>query len=68
MTATRGEFLFVFNHSAAAVNVEYTLALRSEPRHVRELVTGEAMRVTGKTLPLRLALPAEAVRVFRIEY
>jgi beta-galactosidase len=68
MTAAHGEFLFLFNHSAGPADVEYTLALPAGPRQVRELVTGEAMKAAGKALPVKLTLPAETVRVFRIEY
>ena len=68
MSASRGEFLFLFNHNTQAAEVEYTLPLAAVPSRIVEVVAGEPVKAAGKTLALKLALPAESVRVFRIEY
>jgi hypothetical protein len=67
-SAGRGEFLFLFNHSPGPIDVEYTLALRAAPSRVREIVTGETHASKAKDLTVRVRLPEEAVRVYRIDF
>ena len=68
MTSPRGELLFLFNHGSQPADAEYQLALRARALSARELVTGVAIAAAGAALPVKVRLPPESVRVYRVDY
>jgi hypothetical protein len=68
LTAPGGEFIFLFNHGAQPAEVECTIPLRGTPKRVREITRAETVPVDGSVFAVRIVLPAETVRVYRIDY
>jgi beta-galactosidase len=68
MSAPGSDLVMLLNHAPRPAQVEYTLPLVSAPSRIRELVTGTTMAAGGRELALRVPVPAESVRVYRVEY
>jgi beta-galactosidase len=68
MVSGLGEIVMFFNHGAAEATVTGSLALARPAGTVRELVTGTALGAAGSALPLDIRMPAESVRVYRVDY
>jgi beta-galactosidase len=68
MTAPAGELIFAFNHGPRAARLEYSLPLTRTPRVIREIVTGAFVAPEGAAFRLTTDIPAESVRVYRIEF
>jgi len=68
LTAPGGEFVFLFNHGAQPAEVECTIPLRGTPKRVREITRTESVPVDGSVFAARIVVPAETVRVYRIDY
>jgi beta-galactosidase len=68
MTGPQADFVFLFNHGAAPAQVALSLPLASAPAAVRELATGEAVSPTGRAFTLESTVPAQSVRVYRLDH
>jgi hypothetical protein len=68
MVAREGEFLFLFNHGGAEATVALRQPLARAAGSVRELITGATLATPGLTLTFETVLPAESVRVYRVDY
>jgi beta-galactosidase len=68
MHAPNGRLVFLFNHSQKSAPVEFTRALEKPAASIGEIMTGQNFPATGTKLNLRVEVPAESVRVFRIEF
>jgi hypothetical protein len=68
MQAPKGRFLFFFNHSDKPATVEFSRKLETPASGVREIMTNQRVPITRKTLSLRAEVPAQSVRVYRIDY
>jgi beta-galactosidase len=62
-----GRMVFVMNWETQPTKIDLTLPLERAPRQVREITTGESVAAAN---PLRIVgeAPAQAVRVYRIDY
>jgi beta-galactosidase len=68
MLAPAGELVILINHGAGAARVDLTQALRRPASSVRAIVGDAGATVTGTTLTLSVVIPAEWVRVYRVDY
>jgi beta-galactosidase len=70
MAAPAGEIVMLFNHASQPATVECELALGRRPAAMRELVTGVTSTAAGDGTTWRLTteIPAETVRVYRVDY
>lgn len=68
MEGPEGKFVFLFNHGYEVAEVEFIEKLQLPPARVREIIDGKSLATTGKTLHVRAKVPAQAVRIFRIDY
>jgi beta-galactosidase len=68
MQSDRGHFVFLFNHADKPATVEFTRSLARPASRVREIVSGDEEHATGSTLDIRTDMPAESVRIYRIDY
>ena len=69
MAAEKGKLVFLFNHGEKAAEVEFSEELTSGARVAREIVSGaQDGRVEGMRLTIKTELPAEAVRIWRVDY
>jgi len=68
MLAPSGEVVLLLNHGPAPVHVDLTQTLRRPASAIRELVAGIGVAASGSTLTVSAMIPAEHVRVYRIDY
>ncbi len=68
MYARKGRFIFFFNHEDKPASIEFGRVLEKPAFSVREIVTGEKLTPTGTNLELKADIPAQAVRIYRIDY
>jgi beta-galactosidase GanA len=68
MDAEKGSFVFLFNHGERMAEVEFAGELARPATSVREILTGETPKVEGKRFAVKTEVPAQAVRVYRINY
>jgi beta-galactosidase len=67
MFSNSGELIFFFNHGSAPSHVNYTTSLAGPPKKVMEIMTGETHQ-SGVQFKIDAEIPAETVRVYRIDY
>ena len=60
--------VFLMNWGTRDANVELGLPLDRPARQVREITGGERISASGTTLRIRTAVPAQGVKVYRIDY
>jgi Alpha galactosidase C-terminal beta sandwich domain len=60
--------VFLFNHGEKAAEVEFAEILQRSAVNVREIVTGETRQAKGKQFAVKAEVPAQAVRIYRIDY
>ena len=68
MFAPHGRFIFFFNHGDRPTSVEFNRTLEKPASSVREIITGYKIEPTGRTLNLKAEVPAQSVRIYRIDY
>jgi len=68
MQSPGGRLVFFFNHADKPAQVEFTRSLEKPATAIREIVSGESQSVTGTALSLKTDVPAQGVRIYRIEY
>ena len=68
MYAPQGGFIFFFNHGQHAAIVEFTRTLGKPAVAIREIMSGSKRQASGKSLHLRTQVPAQSVRIFRIDF
>jgi beta-galactosidase len=68
MTAPDAELVFLFNHGTQPARVAYSLPLGRTPRAIREVVQSLAVAGKGQAFRLDVEIPAESVRVYRIDF
>ncbi len=67
MDGDKGKFVFLFNHGEKAAEVEFAQTLARPAANVREIVTAETWETEGKRF-MKTGVPAQAVRIYRIDY
>jgi len=60
--------VFLFNHSGEAAQVEFAENLPRPASAVQEIVTGKRGEPSGKRFGVNTQVPAQAVRIYRIDY
>ncbi len=68
MFAPTGRLVFFFNHGTASASVSYERTLERPATAIREIVNGQSIEPTSRTLHLTTEVPAESVRIYRIDY
>jgi len=68
MSSPQGRLVLLFNHSDKPANVDFQRSLERPAKSLTEIVTGEKVEPAGENLELKPMLPAESVRVYRIDY
>jgi len=67
MSAPDGRLVFFFNHGTKSAFVEFARALEKPAVSIREIMTGQDLPA-GTSLNLKVEVPAESVRVYRIKF
>jgi beta-galactosidase GanA len=68
MDRAKGHLVFLFNHSGEAAQVEFAENLPRPASAVQEIVTGKRGEPSGKRFGVNTQVPAQAVRIYRIDY
>jgi ABC-type transporter Mla MlaB component len=68
VVADSGRMVFLINWEERAANVELIVPLEKAPRQVREITTGKELAAAGAQVQIHTEVPAQAVRVYRIDY
>jgi len=69
MDGEKGQFVFLFNHGDKPAEVQFAEALDKPAVSVREIVSGaDTPKSGGKRFAAKLEVPAQAVRIYRIDY
>jgi hypothetical protein len=61
-------FVFLFNHGEKAAEVEFAQTSERPAVNVREIVTGETWKTERKRFTMKTGVPAQALRIYRIDY
>jgi len=68
MHAAKGRLVFFFNHAEEPASVEFRRTLESPASRIREIMTGQELTPSGSDLQLNAEIPAQSVRIYRIEF
>ena len=68
MQSSNGRFVFFFNHSDQNASVEFRRELEMPATDIREIMTNQTGTLAGKSLHIRAQVPAQRVRVYRIDF
>ena len=68
MYAPKGRWLFFFNHADKPASVEFARMLEKSASSIREIVNGEKISWAGRELNLKAEVPAQSVRIYRIDF
>lgn len=68
MDSAKGRLIFLFNHADNAAHVELAENLARPASTVREIVTGTSEKPNGNRFTISAQVPAQAVRIYRIDY
>jgi beta-galactosidase len=68
MYAPTGRWVFLFNHADRPASVEFRRTVEKPASRIREIMTGQDVAPEGTEVNLKTEVPAESVRVYRIEF
>jgi beta-galactosidase len=68
MYAANGRWVFFFNHADKPASVEFSRTLERPASSIREIMTGEKVAAAGTYLNLKADVPANSVRIYRIDF
>ncbi|HLH16806.1 MAG TPA: beta-galactosidase [Bryobacteraceae bacterium] len=68
LVADSGRMVFLMNWGASPAAVKLTIPLDRAPKQVREITTGQALPHPAAAVHLDTDVPAQGVRVYRIDY
>jgi beta-galactosidase len=68
MYAAAGRWVFFFNHADKPASVEFSRTLDKPASSIREITSGEKIAAAGTQLSLKADVPANSVRIYRIEF
>jgi beta-galactosidase len=68
MHAPKGRLVFFFNHADKPAAVEFARALERPALGIREIMSGQKVAPAGTNLNLKSDVPAESVRIYRIDF
>ncbi|HKU28614.1 MAG TPA: hypothetical protein VJQ54_24300, partial [Candidatus Sulfotelmatobacter sp.] len=61
-------WVFFFNHANKPAMVQFSRVLEKPAVSIREITVGQKIPATGADLRLETEVPAESVRVYRIDF
>jgi beta-galactosidase len=64
----KGRWVFFLNHADKPASVQFVRSLERPASGIREIVTGQKISPTGTNLDLKSEVPAESVRIYRIDF
>jgi len=64
----KGRLVFFFNHGDKPASAHFARSLERPASAIREIVTGQRVSPAGTKLDLNAEVPAESVRVYRIDF
>ena len=68
MQAPKGRWVFLFNHSDKPADVDFSRELEELPSSIREITTDHKITTTGTKLHLKTGVPAQSIRIYRIDF
>lgn len=68
MYAPKGRLVFFFNHADKPATVEFDRELERPASSIQEIMTGQKVASQGTNLNLKADVPAESVRIYRIDF
>lgn len=68
MYAPQGRWVFFFNHADKPASVEFARVLEKPASNIREIMTGEKISMSGTNLDLKADVPAQSVRIYRVDF
>lgn len=68
MYAPKGRLVFFFNHAEEPVSVEFGRTLERPASKIWEIMTSQVVTPTGTELNLKASIPAQSVRIYRIDF
>jgi len=68
MYAAKGRWVFFFNHADKPARVEFARVLERPASSIREILSGQKFAVVETDLNLKAEVPAQSVRIYRIEF
>jgi len=68
MYAAKGRWVFFFNHAEKSASLDFSRQLEKTPLRIREITTGEQISPAGTDLNLKVEVPPESVRIYRIDF
>src|SRR5262249_30259263 len=68
LVADSGRMVFLINWEMHAASVELSLPLDRAPRLVREVTNGQQVAASGNRIQISTQVPAQGVKVYRIDY
>lgn len=68
MQAPQGRLVFLFNHSGNPAHVHFSRNLDHPASSIREITTSQAIASNGSTLKIDTQIPAQTVRVYRVDF
>jgi beta-galactosidase len=68
MYAPKGRWVFLFNHADQPASVQFTRVVEKPASSVREIMTGAKISPAGTDLDLKAEVPAQSVRIYRIDF
>jgi hypothetical protein len=68
MQAVKGRFVFIFNHSEKPAAVEFSRELEKPAARIREIMTDQRITPVGNPFSVKLEIPPQSVRIYRIDY
>lgn len=68
MTAPQGRLVFFFNHGKQPAMVSFLTAMEKTSAGVKEIITDRTVSQDGPRFQVKIEVPAESVRIYRIDY
>jgi hypothetical protein len=68
MEGEHGKFVFFFNHGKKAAEVVFEEDLEKPAVGAREIVQDKKIDMNGKGFAVKTVVPAQSVRIWRIDY
>ena len=68
MDGEKGHLVFLFNHGEKPAEVDFAEDLQRPTAGVHEIVTGATLKGDGRRFAVKTEVPAEAVKIYRIDY
>ena len=67
MYSPNGRWVFFFNYADKPAAADFTRLLERPASRIREIMTGQEVAPTGANLNLKADVPAQSVRIYRID-